>query len=114
MTAQRWLELPPGSALELECGEDIDHVTDAVAAAYVAKRVLEQVKVSEKSVTLRSPASVEAFANFVEHCRLNLGVSLRVRITTTAARGKERPEIFEKRQGMPFGKIRRRPAIIKR
>lgn len=100
ITIWRWLDLPTDAAMDLERGEDIDHIAAAVAADSSTARLLEQIKVSESSITLRSPANAEAFANLIEHRRLNPGLRLRVRITTTAPRGAERPTIFADRRAI--------------
>jgi hypothetical protein len=89
LTLQRWLDLPTGDTLYLECGEDIDRVLHAPDAAGV-QRELEQVKARSRSITLRSPDVLLALANFAAHLVANPGLSLRFRFTTTALPGRER------------------------
>jgi hypothetical protein len=94
LTLKRWLELPDGHCLELERGEDIDEVIRR-ATAVENLRTLEQVKSRKASITLRSPAALEAIANFAEHRAGNTGLSLHFRFTTNATRGREREKLFE-------------------
>ena len=63
VTIARWLELLPGEELHLECGEDIDKVSRALAtSADEQSRLLEQVKHRERSLSLRSPSALDALA----------------------------------------------------
>ena len=58
MTIQRWLNLKEGEVLELECGEDIDHISSALGQndeEFV--RTLEQVKYRKKRLSLRSQSA---------------------------------------------------------
>lgn len=96
LTVLRWVQLPAGFVLELERGEDIDRIAAQIGPA-PTRRMLEQVKVSESSVTLRAKASVELLANLAEHRKSNPLVPLLVRLTTTATRGIESPPIVEGR-----------------
>src|SRR5260370_34855484 len=52
----RWLDLLPGEELELECGEDIDKISETITAdGEEQDRLLEQVKhLGSVSVTFRS------------------------------------------------------------
>lgn len=55
LTIQRWLELQPDFQLELERGEDVDTIHQAMNMRGRAQaRLLEQIKAREKNVTLRS------------------------------------------------------------
>src|SRR5215213_5891391 len=79
LTILRWLSLQEGQHLELERGEDIDLVGQALAANDSAEawRVLEQVKHRERNLTLREPAAIEALVNAVEHLRQCRNIDLR-------------------------------------
>jgi hypothetical protein len=92
LTILRWLDLRPGQALELERGEDIDRVAEALAAdPKDYDRLLEQVKHRERSVTLRDPAALEAIANAIDQRSSNPTLSLLFRYTTNARIGTEKP-----------------------
>ena len=92
ITVDRWLDLQPGQALELERGEDIDVVSEAIQATDhdTRQRLLEQVKHRASSLTLRSPEAIAALVNFFEHRLANPGESLRFRFVTNASSGHER------------------------
>lgn len=93
LTVQRWLELEPGAVLVLECGEDIDRVSQTLAHPGdppTVERLLEQIKHRITSVTLRTTAALEAMASALEHIQANPGVLLHVRYTTNAQIGAER------------------------
>jgi len=95
LTIRRWLDLRPGDVLELECGEDIDHVSAAVGdATAVNERLLEQVKHRQRPLTLRSPAVLQALACAVEHREANREVDLLFRFTTNATASVERSSPF--------------------
>ena len=51
LTIKRWLDLDADQELQLECGEDIDTVTNYIQSGD-ALRLLEQVKHRETNVTL--------------------------------------------------------------
>ena len=68
-TLLKWIELEADQWLELEAGEDIDALQEAVTNPNQADRVLEAVKCREKSLTLRSPEALSALATFHEHRR---------------------------------------------
>jgi hypothetical protein len=99
LTIARWLELEPGQMLELEHGEDIDLVAQAITAKdeYEQYRLLEQVKHREQSVTLKTSAAIAAIVNFYEHRLANPDMPLLFRYTTNALVGRER------RSPMPGG-----------
>ncbi|MGO4350124.1 FxSxx-COOH system tetratricopeptide repeat protein [Paenibacillus sp. MCAF9] len=82
ITIMRWLDLEPNEMLELERGEDIDIVEGQV-------RSLEQIKVRQKKLTLRSKEANEAMASFHEHRNLNPNLKLNFRFITNAENGKE-------------------------
>lgn len=85
LTIDRWLNLRPGEVLELERGEDIDTIQEAVRRQNGEHtRLLEQIKVRESSLTLRSPQAIEALATFYEHLHTNPGLDLSFRYVTTA------------------------------
>lgn len=94
LTLRRWIDLQPGDVLELERGEDIDHVNRSLTSAHdpeEQERMLEQVKDYQRPITLRTPAVISAIANFAEHRRTNPELSLRFCFTTTAPVTRERP-----------------------
>jgi len=99
MTIARWLELEPGQILEVEHGEDIDLIAQAITAKeeYEQYRLLEQVKHREQAVTLKTNAAIAAIVNFYEHRLANPGLPLLFRYTTNALVGRER------RSPMPGG-----------
>ena len=91
MSIRRWLDLAPGDALELECGEDIDLVSAAsVFGDQENDRLLEQVKHRQEPITLVTPQALFALACAVEHLVANPQIRLRFRFTTNARVGKER------------------------
>lgn len=96
LTVLRWLYLDDNQELELERGEDIDLVTSALSEPDVEKaRLLEQVKVRETNVTLRTASAAEALANCACHLLSNPDSQLAFRYTTTSRIGLESPPLFE-------------------
>lgn len=93
-TLMRWVTLSPGSELVLECGEDIDHVAQAVIGE---RRLLEQVKRLDDNVTLRNGDVLTAIANYIHHRSANPGHLLLFRFTSTANIGVERPALCPER-----------------
>lgn len=90
LTIDRWLNLRPDQVLELERGEDIDTIQEAVQIKGVENtRLLEQIKVRESSLTLRSTHAIEALASFYEHLDVNPQLDLNFRYVTTADIGLE-------------------------
>jgi HEAT repeat protein len=90
LTIQRWLDLQPNSALELERGEDVDTIHQAMRKRGAAQnRLLEQIKVRDQKLTLRSSAALGALAYFYEHERTNAGLNLSYRYVTNAEITKE-------------------------
>jgi len=90
LTIQRWLDLEPNQILELERGEDIDIIGRALLAdSEEQKRLLEQVKHIETSLTLKTAGAVAAIANFVEHCQTNPTANLIFQFTTNTKIGIE-------------------------
>jgi hypothetical protein len=90
LTLLRWLNLDDSETLELECGEDVDTVGDDIRASVSQKtRLFEQVKRQQANITLRSPISLEALANFADHRSSNPEWRLRFRLVTTAKIGRE-------------------------
>ncbi len=83
----RWLALPEGEVLRLECGEDIAQVAQALSEEEAF--VLEQVHSGPGTLTLRTPKAVEALANLHDHIRANPRLPLRFRFTTVAVPGRE-------------------------
>jgi hypothetical protein len=87
------LELGPNDYLELERGEDLDHVLSwnpDEGGPYIT-RLLQQIKLRQKHVTLHSAEAREAVVNFVDHLVTNQGCreDLRFRYVTNAAPGRE-------------------------
>ena len=93
LTIERWLHLEPEQELQLECGEDIDTVSQYIQDG-VEERLLEQVKHREENVTLKHESALAALANAVEHRRHNSEKRLLFRFTTNAHAGKERLSPF--------------------
>jgi len=93
LTIERWLHLEPEQELQLECGEDIDTVSQYIQDG-VEERLLEQVKHREENVTLKHESALAALANAVEHRRHNPEKRLLFRFTTNAHVGKERLSPF--------------------
>ena len=97
LTIDRWLSLPDDGILELEHGEDIDHVIAAVNAGCTedrpddSQRLLEQIKHLDSNVTLRHPSAIKSICDFLAHRAENPELQLRFRHTTNAAAGVERP-----------------------
>jgi hypothetical protein len=103
LTILRWLDLPAGSALELEAGEDIDQVAAALGAqAFSLERVLEQVKHRDKALTLRNKSALEAVTNALEHRATNQGHTLHIRFSTNTRPGQEEPIEAGKPLPMPM------------
>jgi HEAT repeat protein len=91
LTIDRWLRLQPDQVLELERGEDIDTIQRAMESAGEEQaRLLEQIKVREDNLTLRSDAARAALASFFEHYQANLDLNLNFRYVTNARIGTER------------------------
>jgi hypothetical protein len=114
LTLLRWLALVPHEHLELERGEDIDLVAQALADeshdGYV--RTLEQVKVRETKLTLRSSSALESLANAVSHLVANPCLAIRFCYTTNAKVARERPCPFpDKAAGIEVWEQIRRGAI---
>jgi hypothetical protein len=91
LTILRWLALGADQVMQLERGEDIDHITRAASASQAETvRLLEQVKDVQRSLTLHAPGAVIAIGSFCAHRRANPGRDVRFRYTTTAAAGREK------------------------
>lgn len=91
LTILRWLGLGANQVLQLERGEDIDHITRAASANPAeSARLLEQVKDVQRSLTLHAPGAVIAIGSFCAHRRANAGRDVRFRYTTTAPVGREK------------------------
>jgi hypothetical protein len=91
LTIDRWLNLQPDQVLELERGEDIDTIQRAMTSAEEEQaRLLEQIKVRENNLTLRSDAARAALASFFEHYQANPTSNLSFRYITNARIGTER------------------------
>lgn len=97
LTVERWLDLGGDEWLELERGEDIDHLSRAFLRdearnegdASELRRIMEQVKHLQRPITLRSASVRAALCNAFEHFRVNANHRLLFRFTTTAAAGRE-------------------------
>jgi len=91
LTITRWLELQTGQILELERGEDIDLIGQSVTARPEHRtRLLEQVKLRSKPLTLRTSSAITTLACAVEHRNANPDVKLEFRYTTNATITAER------------------------
>ena len=95
MTLLKWIELEPDRRLELEAGEDIDALQQAVTNPNQPDRVLEAVKCREKNLTLRSPEALSALAAFQEHRQGNPSLRLGFRYITNSPVGAENPAVME-------------------
>lgn len=94
-TIMRWLDLDKNEHLELECGEDIDLVSTAMASPETeVARELNQIKRSESPISLNTDSAKTALANAVAHFSANLDASVRFRFCTTADRATERGSQF--------------------
>lgn len=90
-----WIDLQENEHLYLEGAEDIDlHFTDRVETA--------QIKETADSgpVTLRSNDVIEAINHFWEHQENNPKIYVTFRFLTTAERGFEKPNPFNKMRGL--------------
>ncbi len=96
LTIERWLNLPDGCVLELERGEDIDLVAQAIGTENEEERqrLLEQVKHRDQNLTLRSASAIEALANAVAHRQTNPDLILIFRYSSNAGIGRERPSFL--------------------
>ena len=91
LAIERWLNLGPNMALELERGEDIDTIREAMLKHGADQdRLLEQIKARESNLTLRSAQAVEALASFYEHLQTNPGLALFFCYVTNAEGGVEK------------------------
>ena len=90
-TVLAWLNLAEGQHLELEAGEDFDLVErEAASVAADASRTVQQVHKRSRTITLRSPKTVQAIANFCAHRKTNRDAVLKFRFLTTAKPGREK------------------------
>jgi hypothetical protein len=98
LTIESWLAIGDNEVIELERGEDIDLVANAIKANddESRNRLLNQVKCRKASLTLGSQEALMAIACFIEHRAANPQLNLRFRFTTNAQVACERPALFEK------------------
>lgn len=90
-TVLAWLNLAEGQRLELEAGEDFDLVErESASEGADAARTVQQVHKRSRTITLRSPKTVSAIANFCAHRKINSDAVLRFRFLTTAKPGREK------------------------
>ncbi len=90
-TVLAWLNLVDDQHLELEAGEDFDLVErQAASEASDPARTLQQVHKRSRTITLRSPKTVSAIANFCAHRRTNPDSVLKFRFLSTAKPGREK------------------------
>jgi hypothetical protein len=90
-TVLAWLNLADDQHLELEAGEDFDLVErQAASEASDPARTVQQAHKRSRTITLRSPKTVSAIANFCAHRRTNPDAVLRFRFLTTAKPGREK------------------------
>jgi len=98
ITVLRWLSLKAGEELVLECGEDIDLVSQALSDSEgQPTRLLEQVKSSEKKLTLRTSSARKSIAFAVQHRVSNPGLRVLFRFTTCACVATEKVPILADR-----------------
>ncbi len=111
LTVERWLALNASESLELERGEDIDIVSRALGADEVeAARLLEQVKLRESNVSLRSDPVAAFLANALDHQTRNPGAELTFRFLTNAQPAHERPTGLRQARGITvWEELRRLP-----
>jgi hypothetical protein len=96
VTLLRWLNLNPGEHLELECGEDIDHVREVLSGDESSpERIFEAIKNRGTRLTLRSEEALEALADFYEHGAKNPDISLCFRYITNCEVGREKAAVDE-------------------
>lgn len=88
-TIQAWIDLPEGTILLCEAGEDIDWVGSPTGASVTPERILEQVKHLGRNLSLRSAAVAEALGNFLRAAEDNPGWRIAFRLFTNAAPAKE-------------------------
>lgn len=99
-TVDRWIDLEEGSALLCEYGEDIYEETRAFGDMLDGNIQLEQIKHrSTDRITLRSPAVVEALANFAHYLDEAPAANLRFSFFTNAEVGTESGQEFP--DGLP-------------
>ena len=91
-TILRWLELKEDELLELERGEDIDHLQYDLENNQI--RDLQQVKYREANITLNTDLTLELLKNFYDHKVNNPKKKIRFCFITNAVYGHERPSIF--------------------
>lgn len=90
-----WLDLQENEFLELERGEDIDLVQQALSSDEMeSARLLIQVKNLTRKLTMRAEESVGALASFYEHLVNNPLKKLRFRFLTNTAVGRENENPF--------------------
>src|SRR5580692_891180 len=91
-TIFHWLNLEPGTFLELEAGEDIDIVrAEANDPDENIERMLIQLKqLSDGSLTLRNRDALKSVANFCGHREANPSCKLGFRFITTLPIGEEK------------------------
>ncbi|HFK1531050.1 TPA: hypothetical protein ACGXM6_004865 [Bacillus cereus] len=95
LTIDRWIDLKDNELLELERGEDIDIIIEAITnTSHERNRILEQIKHRDKNITLRSSESIEAIVSFYEHLQNNTEKKLLFRFITNAKISTERPALF--------------------
>jgi hypothetical protein len=91
----RWLTLQPHEILELERGEDLDVVARSVTnRTSEFSRQLQQIKHLQRPITLRSPSTVEAIANAIEHRATNVELRLSFAFLTNSCPTTERSSPF--------------------
>lgn len=103
LSIDRWLVLQPGQVLQLEAGEDIDLIVDALnTTPFPVQRLLDQVKHREQSLTLRSKSALESIFNAIRQRESNPGHALQFRYSTNARVGQEQPIEVGKPLPMPM------------
>ena len=90
VTALRWLALSPNQELFCERGEDIEVISEALAAGDAPEQILEQIKVRD-ALSLRSSEVVSALMRFHETRQLGATPTLFRFVTTAAASTEQNP-----------------------
>lgn len=91
-TIIRWISLSEHEILELECGEDVDHILQQINGGEL--RTLEQLKHRESSISLNQRLTLDLFLNFYQHRINNPGIDLQFRFVSNSGYVLERPSLF--------------------
>jgi hypothetical protein len=100
----QWINLGDNEVLFLEGAEDIDLLALGAAETIQVKETKES-----GSVTLRSPAILDAVTHFWEHRKNNHNYRIKFRFLTTSVRGMENPPIINGVRGLDYWDQCKRP-----